>query len=304
MNEIYQETDKVPQIPWAKHTRVTGAHFFVRRPQEIDSVEMESLKVKASIIKNGKVHLDIDSKENIKRFMDRAPALEKSLLKYLKKADYDPAISFISGTLDWMNGVPYVHTDEPPPPYGDSPGVLDWMPFIGPARPPRIGRTGHYGSGSVRQTFDHWIGNRLSYVHIDLIDPKWGEALVVQWDDEPKKPEVWTGDVENFFLTNEEDFEGWENYQHYNDVFENGLLWALDYMGRFEENDLPEWAVQLIERDPDLLWPDVVDKLLPIQNELPEDLHKALGVWIDRRRAEAEEAAGQLRLKGFPKKKK
>jgi hypothetical protein len=297
MNDLYQETHDVQQIPWAKNVKVTGAHYFTRT-RKLDSVELkieEPLWVKASVIANGNVRLDVDSKENIKEHMSKSPELRRSLFKYFEKEDNHPAFSdFISTTLDWVNGVPHVLVEEPP--YGETPGVLDWIPGE-EKHPVRIGKTGYYGAGKIKKTIENWIGNDFTFVH--FVKPDKEEGFVILWEGS-EKPEVWVGDVHDFILNNREPFEEVESYRHYNELFENGLLWALDYMGLFEGNNLPEWAIEMIRKDPDLLWPDLVERLFPIRERLHPYVEWAIDLWVQRRQEEAEKASGQLRFWYYP----
>lgn len=286
MSEIYAERHDVPQIPWAKKVKVTGAHYFTRTGR-LDSIEMKIEKpwIKASIIADGTVHLDIDSKENIKYHMAKSPELTRSLHRYFKKADYSSA--FFSPVLDWLSGIPVVD-----PPWGSRvPGVMDWYPGV--KEEAKVGKRGSYGEGRINKVLDNWIGANLDFVHFVLPDGQ--EGLVIDWLDK-SKAEVWVGDVEGFVSANEAPFHEWDDYRSYNDLFENGFLWALDHIGVFETNEIPKWAVEMIDDDPDLLWPDLVQKLLPIREFLPVALDKAVLTWMDKRQREAEEVSGQQRF--------
>ena len=289
----YALTD-APQIPWAKNVKVTGSYVF-KRSGVRDSVELALPMMKASVISNGQIHLTIDSKEDISLYLSKSPELKKSLYTYFKKADYRHGVSsFISEVTDWVLGEPFTPSKEPY--YGARPGVLDWVPGM-KTMPERIGKIGGYGSGKIKATFEHWIGTPFSYVHLTnpngfFFPEDTGDGLVILWEGQTK-PEVYVGDVESFLHANQEDFEDWERYRNWNETFENGLLWSLDYMGVFESTAQVAWAVDLIEHDPDLMWPELVEKLLPLRKRLPTALENSLMVWMERRRVEAEQATGQ-----------
>lgn len=285
MSDNYAEMD-APQIPWAKNVRVTGSYIFRRG----DGVELALPTMKASVIQNGQIHLTIDSREDISHYLAKSPELKKSLYKYFQKADYHPGVSSFTGeVIDWVRGEPL--TPSKVPYYGSRPGVLDWVPGM-KQLPERIGKIGEYVSGKIRTTFDHWIGTPFTYVHFTTDTD---DGLVILWEGETK-PEVYVGDVESFLHANQEDFEDWERYSNWNETFENGFLWALDYMGVFESTAQVAWAVDMIEHDPDLMWPELVEKLLPLRKRLPVALENSLMVWMERRRVEADEAGGQRRF--------
>lgn len=291
MSDNYAETHDVLQIPWAKNVRVTGSYIF-KRSGVRDSVELAlpTAGMKASVIQNGQIHLEVDTRKYIGDYLSKSPELKKSLYKYFQKADYTPGVSsFISEVTDWVLGEPFTQSKEPY--YGARPGVLDWIPGM-KTMPERIGKTGGYGSGKIKTTFEHWIGTPFTYFHFTTDRD---EGLVILWEGETK-PEVYVGDVENFLHANQEDFEDWERYRDWNETFENAFLWALDYMGVFESTAQVAWAVDMIEHDPDLLWPELVEKLLPLRKRLPVVLENSLMVWMERRRVEAEETAGQRRF--------
>lgn len=287
-NSLYPERHDLPQIPWAKKVKVTGGHYWASSGK-LDSVEMKIEKpwTKASIIANGTVHLDVDSKENIRNHMVKSRELTRSLLRYCKKSGCDPSDSFYSIAEDWVKGTAVVD-----PPWGSNiPGVMDWFPGV--KEEPKIGKRGSYGEGQINKVLDNWIGTQFNFLH--FVRPDEEEGFVINWGGD-SKVEVWLGDVEGFVSENEAPLQEWEDYRSYNELFENGFLWALDHMGVFETNKIPRWAVDIIDDDPDLLWAELVQKLLPIGEYLPAGLDRAIAVWMDRRRREAEESSGQQRF--------
>lgn len=145
-----------------------------------------------------------------------------------------------------------------------------------------------------------------------MVLPDGREALAVDFG----KAEVWEGNVDGFFQTYSDDWGDLETFIGYNVEFENGLLWALDAMDVFtkrwvkrymydepRERPIPDWALGIIADDPEVLWPELVEKLLPILGEVPEKLETAVRKWVDRRIVEAEEATGQNRFWPRPKRK-
>lgn len=290
-------SENVPQIPWAKEVKVTDIHGTnsLQSLNKIIGVDLELPDIKASIDRYGDVELTIDSRENIGYYMGKSPELTRQLRKYNKAKGVG---FFLENAQDWLAGE---DIEEQVFPWGSGPpGVIDWWPGIEKVKWPKIGKRVLVGSTS--DSSEYWIGTDFPFVHFEL--PDGDEGLVIDWAGKKDKPEVWLGDVSEFFANNEESFDSWEAYASYNNRFENGFLWALDLMDVFLHKDIPEWVVRTIDNDPDLLWPEVVEKLMPRVRlrALPELLEKAVLTWIDRRRAEAERAAGQMYIWPPPEK--
>lgn len=288
-----------PQIPWAKETKVVKIY---ENRDGIFSVDLESGGTKAGIDRWGTVSIEINSRDNILSGMHKSEELTQSLREY-RGEDYADLDFITDDAKKWLKGDPAARKL----PWGSgTPGVFDWWPAEGePFGRQKIGKISHHRMGRPSEMTEDWIGSDFQYVHFELEDGG-DEGLVIAWNEKhnphsnletlDNAPEVWLGDVDAFFSTNEERFEDFENYAGWNNGFENGFLWALDQMGAFDGAGIPEWAVEVIKNDPDLLWPDLVDKLLPRLRSLPEELEKAVLTWLGRRRREAEEAVGQTRF--------
>lgn len=293
------------QIPWAKETAVMRID---RSSLGLTGVNLVHDDTKMSVDRWGGVDLTLDSRKLIQSHLTKSDVLTRSLRKYFKqKGGW-----FIETAIDWLVGE---HIDEPMP-WGDTkPGVLDWWPGKREIIRKRIGREGSYRSGRPSDVTESWVGSDFKFVHFVLPDGE--EGLAVAWDERhdphsnltrvESKPEVWMGYIDEFFAANEENWDDPETYASYNRYFENGMLWALDLMdvftkkhitrsyfgGEVHEREIPEWAIELISDNPDLLWPELLNKLLPELDTLPEKLDKAVRTWIERRRLEAEEVSGQ-----------
>lgn len=281
--------EPTPQIPWAKNVKVTAAHVHYDT-DGVTSIYMELPGIEAQISAYGDVSLKVDSRKNINDSMSKSDDLTRKLRQYLKAKEQAIGDGFWDeDVIAWLRGKPF-----PPSlgPWGRKPaGVLDWWPEVKQKTWPRIGRV--LTKGSSDNISKDWIGSRFSLVHFQ--DEYDEEGLVILWPDR-ERPEVWTGDVNEFFSSNMAHFDDSDAYESYNRYFENGFLWALDYMGTFEgkkKMDIPEWAVDTIATDPELLWPELVEKLSPNLQALPEKLEWAILTWVGRRREEAEAEAGQ-----------
>lgn len=282
---------EVPQVPWTDKVKV--AHILNEHSRELDAITLTKARVKVTVMSHGIVFINVNTKDNIGTYMQKDPLLTRSLLAYFRKNKTEPSKEIFNGVAtDWVKGEPV----EPPP--VDRPGVLDWYPGI-EILPKKIGKVGYYGAGKIKPNLENWIGSEFDYVHFVLPDPEASEGIAILWEGS-SRPEVYVGDINGFVLANKEDFDDWTSYQSYNDLMENGLLWAIDEFGLFETDQLPDWVGDLVDHDPDLLWPDLVERLLPIRDLLPSNLRWALMTWVERRRQEAEEALGQLRFWHYP----
>lgn len=141
--------------------------------------------------------------------------------------------------------------------------------------------------------FEDWHGERLEYVtfRTDLGE----EATLVEW--RSGVCEVWVGDFDEFlssqlFPRDEDDLMA------ANREFENGILWAMAEFGLLSvpekiESELPGWVKEMVEHDPDLLWPEVVADMDKVFGILPWELQMAIREWKARRMKEMEKATGQ-----------
>jgi hypothetical protein len=276
------------QIPWAKDTRVKDVHGL---PGDITSIELEKEGAVLTVDRWGTVEIERDSSKDIADFMTKSEPLTKSLRKYLKSTGK----YFIDGTIDWLRGG---SDDDNVPKTAVRGGILDWWPDAKLRQ--RVGKKGQFQSGRPSDITEYWIGSHFPFVHLVLMDGE--EGLAVDF----KKPEVWLGDVDSFFVTYSEDWTDPETYRSYNAVYENGMLWALDEMGVFDGKaihryphdpdpktlEIPGWAADVIEDDPDLMWPELVEKLARRLEDIPYKVEKAVELWIDKRNSEAEQATG------------
>ena len=289
-----EDTEPELRIPWAEKTvvkKVYGA-------PSISSIDLEQNGVVINVDMWGNINVERDSHKDLENFMEKNKVLTNSLRRYIQRHHK----YFIEGTQDWLRG----GDEGEPAPWGSKkPGILDWWP--GKTRL-RRGKQGEYRSGQPSQVTEYWVGSEFPFVHI--VFPDGEEALAVDFG----KPEVWVGNVDGFFQSYSEDWGGIETFISYNMDFENGLLWALDQMdvftkprvklstyGETRERPIPDWALDIIADDPEVLWPELVEKLLPILNDVPEKLETAVRKWVERRVVEAEEATGQSRFWPRPK---
>lgn len=268
-----RETEGIPQIPWAERTGV------IRATDSYISIEQGTIT--ADISYRGVVDIEHDSRKEIDEYMTLDPDLTEEVKKFVQACEDD--------TMDcikkWVKGPNH-------PPALDIPdGVKEWRPAPVRAVPPVEWILGELGQGSTYGD-DRWFGSRFEYTH--FLTPEGIEGLIVVWN---QGTEVWIGYVNDFWTEQQSPIED-EDLVNYNVFLENGIIWALDQFGLFEDpekadEDLPAWVVDAISHDPDLLWPELVDRMRPVLSELPEKLERAVIRWVTRRLQEEEKATGQ-----------
>jgi hypothetical protein len=289
MHETKSPDPTANQIPWAKRTEVVAHVLDWRKDYGVNRIELQTKDPwrLAKIYSSGSVDLEVDSEEIIGDYMKKSPRLTRSLREFL---DISGARYFHDYVEDWLTGT----TPEPSYPT-EEPGVLDWEPTKKPREWKRLGKLAYHRKGKSTDLSDDWIGSTFPYAHAIFFDEtKWPQdGLVVNFGD---KPEVWLGDVDGFLVANEESFESPESYLDYNARFENGWIWALNELGVFQNGNVPDWAIDIITVDPDVMWPEIVEQLVPQLDSLDPELRTGVLRWLENRQVERDQAAGQLRI--------
>lgn len=292
MHEVKPPDSSANQIPWAKKTKVVS-HVLDWKKEGNDRIELQTEKpwALATIYYRGSLEVQIDSQELIGDYLKKSNALTRSLREYLRITQ---GTSFTEEVKHWLAG------NEPEPPdVPEVPGVLDWEPPAKPRKWKRLGTLGDFGSGiSGNVVTDYWIGSDFPFVHALFFEPNWPEeGIAVNWGgDAAKEAEVWLGDVGDFLYANEARFESPEDYLDWNARFENGWIWALYEMGVFARGDVPEWAVDVITADPDVMTREIVEQLVPQLASLKPELRTGVLQWLENRQEEHDRAVGQLRI--------
>ena len=269
------ETEGLPQIPWAEKTRVVRANDRY--------ISLQQGAITADVSHNGSVYIEHDSKKEIDGYMTLDPVLTQEVVKYVQACE-DGTTGCIK---EWVKGPNH------PPAFDIPDGVKEWRPAPVKAGTPVGWILGEYRQGDTAGD-DRWRGSRFEYTH--FLTPEGVEGLVVVWA-QNQSPEVWIGYIEDFWTEQQSPLED-EDLANYNEYLENGIMWALDQFGLFTDPvkaniDLPAWVVDMISHYPDLLWPELVDRMRPVLSQLPEKLDRASQRWVSRRLLEEEKATGQ-----------
>lgn len=201
-------------------------------------------------------------------------------------------------------------------------GPKDWVPkgrnihrkfgkVFGPDR-------GGYGSeNTYNLDSTYWWGDTFEYTHFITADDE--EGAILQWHNGGDArgnygaPEIWMGGFGSFMQSQDEgEPESPETFLHWNNRFDNTLLWAFDELGLFEgtvhmmtkfggeqepvSHEPPKQIVDAIDENHGILYPSLVEKILAHPDVLSKKLVLVAGQVMDRWRREMEEGQGQKYL--------
>lgn len=265
------------QIPWATNIKAE------RNGPELIKLTSEGGSTAIFVSEYSDFYMETNSAEIAKQTMVVDDFLTESLQHYLETYDEDFNTSVVR---EWISGrSPDTRVKR---------GVLEWRPIDDIKK---IGKQVDPGNTSANEL---WNGDSMEYVRFRTMDCQ--DAIVLK-PDQPAKAEVWIGDVDSFFIMQSLDLREADDLLEVNSRFDNTILWASYMVGEFQDPDLigDPW-VEVIYQDPDILFPELVNELLPMRKELPEKLDKALGTWLRNRQREIDEAVGQRFIwPGLPK---
>ncbi len=271
----------LPRIPWAISTEVVyykHGEPLIELKQGTDTALIDLFNVK----------VEHDSKEQIKLQMTKSRELTSDLAAFLvNKPEY--GASEDEWIRAWIKGTP-APMEAPGPE-----DVLEWVPGIKHWQPPRSShrwKAGHLKHSETMKGWDNWAGSEFAFYHF-VDDDEELEGAVIKWEDEPNY-EVWLGNFVDFIHSQEEaDMEDPDTWADWNRGFENGFIWAMHFLGVFNDPDIPVPVEAVLQRDPDLLYEELVQDLLPNLDQYPTGIREAVNAWLVRRRIEAEQAGGQ-----------
>lgn len=254
------------QIPWASSITLE-TEFHYNKPVWI---HLHYGGVTAGVqVHNGAVFAWNHWEIKVHEYMKKDEALTRNLLEYLD-AFSATRLSPITKIARWI-------TNDPP--QFISYGKKEWRPSSWePAKP--AWKIGHLKAGSnVDLSAHHGVPTNVSrnfhYTH--FLAPE-GAGLIMA-DAGIDHPQVFFGDPYDLFwaLNEFSDLSNPKTPAWINIHFENGILWVLDYLGKFDDDELPDWAKKAVKENPDLLWPDLVARLK--DQELAPWLKEVVHTW-------------------------
>lgn len=250
----------VPRIPWP-----TGVQVVDATPERF-LLALGAAHVE--VLPDGRFNLRFLSDLVIPQFMTRDEELTQEIRAGLQGVD-EP------NRLEWLR-----LWAEPHPTRSWKKGTVITEAPRRQGMPKRIGALG------VDDT-DNWDpytyrGTSFKYAHFtnDL------KGAVILWslgDGKYSEPEVWIGDFEEFmaFQTVDppDDPEWW---LHYNQEFDDGIVWAATQLGAFDRPGLlADWPLEAVCSDPQALLRESIDRMLPRLAEYPECLQDAVREWLE-----------------------
>lgn len=267
------------EIPWSSDVEVTVHRKESGFEMPIEGIWLRKPDLGRAIIKrSGEIDIAPNSKGLINHYLKESKPMSARLNSLQVSQSSRP---FVNVAKNFLLG------DE----RDMEEGVLEWWPSSQRKNQVKLGK---FGSGRAIAQYPNWMGNDLIYVHYELPSEE-EEGLAIQWDDPNQEAGVWFGkepSVAKFLAANIPD-PGY--VAQWNELLDNGIVWAGDKLNFFTQ-DPPAWFLELIEKDPDLLWPELVERLYPIHDRLPYAVEHAVLTWIARRQAEADQATGQRKF--------
>lgn len=300
--------EKLPpeQIPWAEHAKVTY--------QSDSSIALEYTWQGRHHVQNKMTadvwHKDFEwsvsknSKIEIEEYMEPNERLTKDIQEWWEEQDDKHAdTNYRSRILGWLKGGigHYSHPE----------GPKEWRPT---RKQPKIkAKLSQYGYGNTyNEDNSYYLGDVFEFAHFETDDGDEGAVILWQGGGDPRggyhMPVVYIGNFEEF-MDSQYEHSPWdyETFLSYNETFENGFMWAWHKLGVFddpEENiqDLSDEHVRqvldAIQKDPSILLPESVEKILLKFDEFPQQIQKAVNWLMANKRRELEAALGQKLIWG------
>lgn len=297
------EAEKTPdQIPWTERTKVThlsdtSAWFEQARRQGTGRTTAECFS------KDFEWSVTLDSKSDIESYMDLDERLTKSIQDFWevdKEEHYSS--SFQDRILRWLKG-------------GGRQGKVklgpkEWRPHRKGHGP--VGKlTDEYGYGNTyNEDNTYYWGDMFEFAHIETEEGEEGAVILWNTSGGPMGgytlPEVWLGTFSDFMLLQSE-YEpySYETFLNWNANFENAFMWGFEKLGYFDDWDehvidfsdsRVQGVLEAIEKDPSILLPESVQKILDRFEDFPKEIQKAVQWLMANKRREIEKALGQQLL--------
>lgn len=237
MNDARMEGEVLPQIPGAASTVVEWIGQFVALRNGAKTVQVNN---------DGSILLYRDTRLEIPGLMTKGEEDTAELQRWFKWAH-------VRGG-PWVDTINRWVTKERAP----DPSVKNWFP----TRLVQWAIGKHGQKNTYNEDQDTWVGGMYEFTH--FVDEGGRDGLIIMWNegDDARtgymEPEIWYGDVDAFFATQRDgdpEADG-ETLERWNDLFENGIVWAFLQMGFFEfgrRSSLPKTVKALLRRRPELL---------------------------------------------------
>lgn len=295
--------DPPEQIPWAERTKVTY--------QSDLSIALKAGKENSADIwhEDFEWSVSINSKIAIDRYMKLNESLTRDIQDHFEEIESTSGPStFQKRIMDWLEhglvakALPREGPKEwRPSPKGRQKRLEPW----------KLSETYGYGNTYNEDNAYYW-GDVFEFAHFETDEGEEGAVIMWQGGGDPRgnyhEPQVYLGNFEEFMVSQYE-HDPWsrETFSHWNDVFENGFMWAWEKMGVFDDPDEHianltdrhvKQVLEAIEEDPSILLPESVEKILANFDEFPSQIQKAVRWLAQNKRREIEKALGQKLIWG------
>jgi hypothetical protein len=299
--------EKIPdQIPWAEHVKVTHqSDLSIDLEHRWENAERNRNKTTADIFhRDFEWSISIDSMAAIKSHMTLDTRMTKDIQEFWE-ADKEKhyGSTYKDRIMRWLKGGIARSVRS---------GPKEWRPErkhhgITAKLTDTYGYANTYNEDSA-----YWWGDTFEFAHFETEDGDEGAVILWNRGGGPMgsyfQPEVWMGDFEEFMsFQNEGDPWSVETFLGWNSTFENGFMWAWEKMGVFDDpdehiEDLKDRHVKqvldAIEKEPSILLPESVEKILLQFDEFPRQIQKAVTWLMNNHKRDLEKALGQKLIWG------
>lgn len=294
---------KIPeQIPWAERVKVIHqSDLSIQLEHLWNAPRRNKSKTTADIWhKDFEWSVLIDSRSQIEHYMQLDKVLTKDLDEWWDQKDSEGAdTAYKSRVLGWLKGG--IHQPQHPQ------GPKEWRPS---RKVSKINaKLDTYGyANTYNEDNTYWLGDQFEFAHFKTDDGDEGAVILWNTGGGPmgrySRAEVWMGDFEEFMDGQyDNDPHSIESFLRWNDLFENGFMWAWEKMGVFEDpEEIEDWSdrhvIQVtgaIKKEPSILLPESVEKILLKLDEFPAPIQSAVNWLMANKRRDLEKALGQNR---------
>lgn len=301
------EAEKVPdQIPWAERTKVTDQSDFsvgLELPGKM-TADIFHRDFEWSVLMNSKIDIDGYMKKDGRLTQD----IQEYFENFESKSKEEGPYTFKDKIMSWLKYGPVGEIFLP------RTGPKEWRPPLkGRRKRTKPWKLDTYGYGNTyNEDSAYYWGDVFEFAHFKTDEGDEGAVILWQGGGDPRGnyhlPMVYMGDFEEF-LDSQYEREPWsvETFLNWNSTFENGFMWAWEKIGVFDDPDEHilryddrhvKQVLKAIEKEPSILLPESVQKVLLQFDEFPTQIQKAVTWLMNNRRRELEKALGQKLIWG------
>lgn len=284
------------QIPWTQYVKVTD------QSDLSISLELGGDQTASIWHKDFEWSISLNTKIMIDNHMTLDERLTKDIQEYWEAQESGG--TFKEKILGWLKGGVVIER------VPKRKGPKEWRPrpSLEPKIKARIKNTDGYGYGNTTNEDNaYYWGDVFEFAHFETVDGDEGAVIIWHGGGDPRgnygMPMVYMGDFGEFMDSQyEHDPWSYETFLSWNSNFENGFMWSFEKLGVFDDWDehIQDYddrhvkqVLKAIEKDPSILLPESVEKIIDDFGAFPEQIQKATRWLMANRRRELERAIGQ-----------